>query len=259
MLASLRQKELECWERHGYVVLRDCVPEQDAADLRRWTEDIEAWPEAPGKWMKYFEGESERRLCRVENFLPYHVGLAGVLSRPGLMKILGQLFDEPAILYKEKINFKLPGGAGFAPHQDAPAFLTFGQTFHITLMMPIDEMTPENGLLEVVEDRHREGLLPQADDGTLDPAWVEGCEWLPVPMTPRDMILFDSYIPHRSGPNRTDGPRRGLFITYNGVSQGDHRDDYFAHKREVFPPECERENGELPAAAGAFNLGNPIR
>jgi hypothetical protein len=29
------------------------------------------------------------------------------------------------VLFKEKINFKLPGGSGFTPHQDSPAYITF--------------------------------------------------------------------------------------------------------------------------------------
>jgi hypothetical protein len=35
--------------------------------------------------------------------------------------IASQLFEEEAVLFKEKINFKLPGGCGFAAHQDTPA------------------------------------------------------------------------------------------------------------------------------------------
>ena len=32
--------------------------------------------------------------------------------------IVSQLFGEEAVLYKEKINFKLPSGEEFKPHQD---------------------------------------------------------------------------------------------------------------------------------------------
>jgi len=49
-------------------------------------------------------------------------------------------------------------------------------------------------------------------------------------------------------------------VTYNGVSQGERRADYFARKRRAFPPECERDpDAPLPAESGVFNLGNPIR
>ena len=33
------------------------------------------------------------------------------------MDVVSDLFDEPAVLFKEKINFKLPGGGGFLAHQ----------------------------------------------------------------------------------------------------------------------------------------------
>ena len=36
-----------------------------------------------------------------------------------IVEATSQLFGEPAVLWKEKMNFKKPGSAGFAPHQDA--------------------------------------------------------------------------------------------------------------------------------------------
>jgi ectoine hydroxylase-related dioxygenase (phytanoyl-CoA dioxygenase family) len=73
-------------------------------------------------------------------------------------------------------------------------------------------------------------------------------------------VLFDSYLPHRSGPNRSHAPRRALYVTYNRASEGDRRDEYFALKRASFPPECERAPGAaLSEASRIFNLGNPIR
>ena len=67
-------------------------------------------------------------------------------------------------------------------------------------------------------------------------------------------------MPHRSGDNRSDGPRRALYITWNRASEGDRRADYYTRKRAAFPPECERDpNVPLSADAATFNLGNPIR
>jgi len=57
-------------------------------------------------------------------------------------------------------------------------------------------------------------------------------------------MFFDSYAPHRSGPNLTDAPRRVLYVTYNRASAGDHRAKYFADKRKSFPPDIERAPGE---------------
>jgi ectoine hydroxylase-related dioxygenase (phytanoyl-CoA dioxygenase family) len=60
---------------------------------------------------------------------------------------------------------------------------------------------------------------------------------------PGDVIFFDSYAPHASKPNFTQAPRRLLYLTYNLLSDGDHRAAYYADKRAAFPPDIEREAG----------------
>ena len=74
------------------------------------------------------------------------------------------------------------------------------------------------------DGHHGTGLLPQAKDGTLDRDWVDRQVWRPIEMQPGDLLFFDSYVPHRSGPNRSDRPRRALYVTYNRASDGDYRE-----------------------------------
>ena len=89
-------------------------------------------------------------LARIENFVPYHAGLAALLLGPqGAASSSAECCGEPVVLFKDKINFKLPGGAGFAPHQDAPAYVDFGVEHHLTLMAPVDPFTRDNGCLEM--------------------------------------------------------------------------------------------------------------
>ena len=64
------------------------------------------------------------------------------------------------------------------------------------------------------------------------------------PSRPGDVVFFDSYVPHRSGPNLTAEARRVLYVTYNRLSEGDHRTRYYADKRKSYPPDCEREPGK---------------
>lgn len=256
----LDQDERDLWQDQGHLLLRRRLTVQQRIDLPAWVDELAAWPEAPGKWMKWYERAGDlQQLCRVEDFVDYHEGLAAFLEHSQLSAVLEQLCGEPTVLFKEKINFKLPGGAGFEPHQDAPAFTTFGQRYHITVMVAVDAATRENGCLEVVDGFHGAGLLPQASDGTLDRAWAGAQIWKPIEMDPGDVLVFDSYVPHRSGANRSRAPRRALYVTYNRASDGDFRRAYFARKRAAFPPECERAPGiDYTAAASIYNLGNPI-
>ena len=256
----LTAQQKKTWDEQGFLHIPDFFSPEDLAN---WTHELTEWPETPGKWMKYFErsedGEQDRMLCRVEYFLAFHEGWRSVIHDPRLMHILGELFGEPAILFKEKLNFKLPGGNGFTAHQDAPAFASFGQDFHITAMVSVDATTVENGCLEMAAGRHKEGVMEMTEDLVLSQSAIDSIDWSPLETQPGDLVLFGSIIPHRSPANRTMGPRRAAYITYNGVSQGDFRDAYYTHKREVFPPEVERVAGKDYSNTGLYNIGNPIR
>lgn len=259
--APLSSAQLDAWRRTHLLVLPGVIRGRGLAALRVWTEDLEARPETPGKWMKYFErGTEARQLCRVEDFVPYHEGFAALLCGEPLMASLAQLMGQPACLFKEKINYKLPGGSGFTAHQDAPAFDAFGHRYHITVLITVDAQTRENGGLEFSDPIDEGTLLPQRADGSIAEAVEAGLRWHPLDLPPGSVAFFDSYIPHRSGPNRSAAARRGLYVTYNRAADGDRRADYFADKRATFPPEVERQPGvDYLARAGRYNVGNPIR
>jgi hypothetical protein len=250
------------WTRHGWLWRRGFLDADEVRNLRQWTEEIAAWPEIPGRWMRYYERGGDpgsKMLARIENFVPYHPGLASLIGGARVMDLLAELAGEPVVLFKDKINFKLPGGAGFAPHQDAPAYVDFGVEHHLTVLLPVDAFTPDNGCLELAHDACARVFLAQRPDGTLADGVIEQYALAPVLAEAGDAIVFDAWVPHRSGPNRTAGPRRSYYLTYNPTSAGDRRAAYYARKRECFPPEYERKPGVDYAALGRqFNLGNPF-
>ncbi len=261
-MSYFTDEQLQCWEHHGYVHIPAYLDDKATAELQQWVTQLTDWPETAGKWMKYFESTAanDRQLCRVENFIEYHEGFEELLAGARIYGMLSELMSEQAVLFKEKINFKLPGGSGFGVHQDAPAFTSFGQKYHITMMLSVDDSTVENGCLQVVKNGwHKKGLLPQAEDGSIDREFAKTLNWEHLPVKAGDMLLFDSYIPHGSDGNTSDKSRRALYVTYNKLSEGDHRRDYYADKRIVFPPEIEREAGKDYSNAGVYNVGNPVR
>ena len=251
------------FDRHGWAHLPAFFDAVRRHDLVEWTNEIGAWPETPGKWMRYYErlvgDPATKMLARVENFVPYHAGLAESLTGARVRALLTELLGEPVTLFKDKINFKLPGGAGCDDHQDAPAYVDFGVEHHLTFAVPVDRMTPENGCLEMAMDASARVFLPQKADGSLQPAVMAGMDVRPLTVELGDALVFDAWVPHRSGPNRSTGPRRAYYLTFNPASAGDHRAAYFARKRRCFPPEYERQPGVDYAARGRqFNLANPF-
>jgi ectoine hydroxylase-related dioxygenase (phytanoyl-CoA dioxygenase family) len=210
--------------------------------------------------MQYFEKDlsGKKMLCRTENFLEYHEELNNLIQ--GKLNVaVADLLGEDSVMYKEKINFKLPGGKGFTAHQDAPAFTTFGQKYHITVMLGVDAAHPANGCLEVARGEHTKGLCEMNDDGTIAKAHEDRLKWEPVHSNSGDVLFFGSLLPHRSGPNNTNTPRRAFYLTYNPAKDGSRRFDYYADKRNNFPPDIERDpKKDYSKGAKQYNVGNPI-
>ena len=254
--------QLAAWSSHQVLALPGILTGEALASIERWTADLARRDETPGRWMKYFErtAADDRQLCRVEDFVPYHAGMDALLRGSAMLDRVSQLMGERALLFKEKINFKLPGGSGFAAHQDAPAFDAFGQRYHITVLITVDPSDRHNGGLEFGEPTGTDTILDQADDGTIAESVEGAMRWAPMDLPAGSVVLFDSYIPHRSPPNLSSRSRRSLYITYSRASEGDWRARYYADKRASFPPEVERDPGiDYLKTAGRYNLANPIR
>jgi len=235
---------LEAFRRDGFVVMPGLFDAEETRRISAWTDEVQDAPEVPGRSMKYFEPSllhpGERVLQRVENFCPFHAGFAALCDGDKLRGFASRLFGEPAVLFKDKINFKLPGGDGFKPHQDQQAGWSVYAGLFITAMVSIDATTAENGCLELAAGHHTRGLV--GDEWT--PLTVEDMRRMgsrAVPTQVGDVVFFDSYTPHASAPNLTTERRRVLYITYNRRSAGDHRVQYYADKRKSFPPDIERD------------------
>lgn len=237
-------QEIAQFRELGFLVVRGLVIGDRLAELLRWVDELEAFPEEPGKTMAYYEDSvtdpDTRVLSRIEYFDAFHAGLSRFVHGPEMLGRAGELFGEPAVLYKEKVNFKMPGGQGFEPHQDVQAGWQDYGGLHLTAMVSIDPATEANGCLELAPGHNQRGLLGELWK-PLTEQQLAGVDFQKVPTEPGDAIFFDSFAPHRSAANLSRDRRRILYITYGRASDGDHREDYFAAKRKNFPPDIERD------------------
>ncbi len=237
----LTDRQVADFHGDGFVILRSVFSPAEMVRIEAWTRELTQLPEEPGKHWVYHEKSlrdpAEDLICRIENICPFHPGFAEltrVLRAP-----VARLLGEEAVLFKEKLNFKMPGGDGFKMHQDSQAGWWDYTDFFITVMVCIDEATLENGCLKMVAGHHRRGLLREWEP--LNEKDMAGMELVSAPTKPGDVAFFDSYAPHGSDPNMSDKIRRLYFATYNRLSAGDHLARYYADKRKSFPPDIERD------------------
>ena len=236
--------QIKDFEHDGYLVLKQAFDADEMNLIETWAREMAAWPEETGKHWVFHErslkGDCADLISRIENIAPFHAGfeeLSTVLKHP-----VGQLLGEEASLFKEKINFKMPGGDGFKPHQDSQAGWDAYADFFISVLVSIDEATVENGCLQLVAGHHQRGLFkswqPLSEDD------MAGMDFVHCPTKPGDVVLFDCFAPHASEPNMTGETRRVYYATYNRAANGYHMAQYYADKHKSFPPDIDRDPGK---------------
>lgn len=198
------------------------------------------------------EADNPLQTCRFE-----YISASSDFIKNQIVPLCAQAIREKigseVLLFKDKCNLKSPGGGAFTPHQDIPAYIDFGPKVHITAAVFLDDATAENGALEMASnltELQGQGLqyvdtplgqlpiLATAVGGKHNGRIVEHLEqqlhWLPVYAKAGDIILFDSYIPHRSATNHSTATRRAFFFTFNLSEDGNCYEAYYQSKRADF-------------------------
>jgi hypothetical protein len=246
MRGELGPEALENYARRGWTAVPGFFSAAETAQLTRFTGEVSRLPEVAGSQMVYREPSlldaRARVVQRIENFCPYHLGFDQLIRGSRLQSAVEQVLGCAAVLFKDKINFKMSGGAGFEPHQDQQAGWSKYASLFVSALVSIDPATLENGCLEMANTPRQSRLIGR-EWVPLSTQEMAGFDLMPVPTRPGDVVLFDSYVPHASRPNLTREPRRVLYVTYNRAAEGDHRVSYYADKRASFPPDIERSPG----------------
>ena len=247
------------YKNKGYVLLKNFLNVKESEFIINNANLMEKWKEEQGKWMIYFEKKGEiKNKTRLENFLKYNKEL-DIFLKNKIVPLVNDIVDENLILFKEKLNWKLGGGKGFKTHQDHPAWTDFKPDKYITVALFADNSTKEKGCLEF-SDYYEKKLLDYEKNttGHIQKNIEEKSNWNFIETTPKDILIFDSYAPHRSGYNKTNENRRIFYFTFNPYKYGDLYNEYLNKKRNEFPPDIERENNNIDIMNNKYNLANPI-
>src|SRR5262245_16357820 len=104
---TITDTAVAAFERDGFALVRAGFDAAAIAAIGAWTDELAAAPPRSGGPWVYHEdsrfAERTRLIARIENFSRFHAGfraLATVLGRAA-----SAFLGEPAVLFKEKINF----------------------------------------------------------------------------------------------------------------------------------------------------------
>ncbi len=219
------------------AIRRAVLTSEQVLTLQGWCAEIETWPagsHVSGQYAEQTPGGPT--ICRTENVSACHLGVAELVEG-SLRELAAAVRGEPVSAFKDKVNYKQPGGAGFRPHQDLLAYP--GVDVVISVLVAIDECTRESGCLWIADGV--EELLATDDRGVVQDEIVKTLDWSPAELAPGDAVCIDGFAPHYSEANDSDRSRRVLVASYAPSSEGYSRSQYYAARRAAMTDASARD------------------
>jgi ectoine hydroxylase-related dioxygenase (phytanoyl-CoA dioxygenase family) len=240
---ALTGKQIEEFKHKGFIVLKGFFDKAAMDKVSACLDALRDKRPGPKQEAKYYEKSSitgGEILVRIENVLGGHnAALSELLLAPRAIECLAQLLDEPPVLFKEKINYKLPHCRPDKLHQDQAAGWNRYCDFFITMAVAVDANRKDNAALSFMSSGNYERALMTAEWQPLtedDPPYSPEDEYVLLEADPGDVIFFDCYVPHGSPANKSDRSRRNIFLTFNRQSDGDMRAQYYEDKWASYAP-----------------------
>ena len=230
----LTDEQVGTFRRDGVLTVPNAVtPDQLAAlraDMDRWVEESRAHNGPYGETIDgrpRFDvqpGHSGDRPALRRVSAPTEVSAAHreVMANSAMVDMVADLIGPDVRLHHTKVNTKLPGAATEVQwHQDFP-FTPHSNADLITALLMVDEVTVENGPLEVVPGSHNGPIHSLWHDGAFTgaicPDAVAAMRDAAVSCTGSagSVCLMHTRLAHASAPNRSDRSRT-LFICVYGA------------------------------------------
>jgi phytanoyl-CoA hydroxylase len=232
-MPSSNQHLVERFQKDGFVVLENALTDSQLSslngELSMWVEESKGNEKPYGKIMDgrprfdlqvdthSFESPALRRITS-----PAEISQAclDVVKDNKALDLVSEIFGPNIKHWTNKINLKLPGsGTEVKFHQDFP-FEPHSNEDLMTVLFFLDDVTLENGPLEVVAGSHQGPLYSLWHDGIFTGAVSEEieaeCKTKAISCVGKagSACLMHSKLMHGSKSNNTKSPRSLFIVSY---------------------------------------------
>ncbi len=224
---------IEDFNRDGYVMMPDAIT---PAQLRSLTSILDDWTEESrghaGPYGETMDGRPRfdvqpgvhsaetPALRRVASPVDVNDAYWAVAQDNAALDLTAAILSPNIKFYASKVNLKLPGSRTEVKyHQDFP-FDPHTNMDMMTVLIFLDDVTMENGPLQLVPGSHNGPLHSLWHDGVFTGAVAEDDERAAIAGSVActgkagDACLMHSAVLHGSSSNLTGDPRRLFIITY---------------------------------------------
>jgi ectoine hydroxylase-related dioxygenase (phytanoyl-CoA dioxygenase family) len=243
----LTQEQIDFYHREGYLVLDAITTPQEVAWLREIYDRLfamQAGREA-GDQFDLAGTDEEGRAAALPQILgpsKYAPELKEGLYRVNALAVARQLLGPEAEPHGEHAIFK-PARTGAATpwHQDEAYWDPTMEYESMSIWIPLQEATLENGRMQFVPGSHRQQVAthhsinhdPRIHGLEVDAADVSGAVACPIPAG--GATIHHNRILHYTGPNTSDVPRRAYILLFGHKPRktAEERDFYWNRQKET--------------------------
>jgi ectoine hydroxylase-related dioxygenase (phytanoyl-CoA dioxygenase family) len=235
----------EAWQRDGFAIVRGFFSSDEAAAIGAEIDEVHAEAIAHGRTFRhgnlYYkiaqDAETGPRVQMVQWPSYHRPKLDAVRLDPRFATLLEPLIGPDIKQIINQLHWKAPGTAGeFAWHQDSrfrlpsECYRNLG-TSYVQTGLAIDPHNAETGGMKLVPRSHVHGHLDldttaevlgrSMQDLALERVGLSAEDSIQLELEPGDLALWNSYLVHGSGTNRSDHQRRFYINGYVKASDCD--------------------------------------
>jgi ectoine hydroxylase-related dioxygenase (phytanoyl-CoA dioxygenase family) len=225
---TLTPEQIDFFRRQGYLSLRAITTPEEVAGLRDVYDRLFATQagRAQGDHLDLNgtdEDGVEAVLPQILNPSKYAPELTHTTFRANAEAIAKQLLGPEAEYRGDHAIRKAPHSEAATPwHQDEAYWDPSLDYSELSIWIPLQEATLENGCMQFVPGTHRQEVLPHHPIGNdprvigleVDDPEARAAGGAACPIPAGGATVHHSRTLHYTGPNRSDGPRRAYILTF---------------------------------------------
>ncbi|MDB6170125.1 MAG: hypothetical protein JWM88_2989 [Verrucomicrobia bacterium] len=228
-LSDIGPEQIAFYRDQGYLVVRQAFNSDEIQDAIEGLVDL-IMGKRPDFKHVYFEGKAKEILPtlgpdqrqdavrKIGMFIEFDARLKAISHHAGLLAVLKMLLGGPeAEMFQDMALIKPPRLGREKPwHQDKAYFEYALRTPVVGVWIALDEATVENGCMQIMPGRHKEGpiLHFQRRDWQICDNTMLGQKSIAVPLKPGGLLFFDGMMPHGTPHNSSPNRRRALQFHY---------------------------------------------
>tara|TARA_B100001057_G_scaffold469895_1_gene530674 strand:+ start:5668 stop:6453 length:786 start_codon:yes stop_codon:yes gene_type:complete len=206
----------------------------------------------------YYEKINNKQvLRRIEKISEFNKNAKKIILNKKIKKIINQLTKKKYKLFKEKLNFKYPGGVGFKPHIDGhflwkdkknkirKGWSEYASDF-LSIVIPLERVNMKNGCLEISSFAYTKKLGSNFKQITaknirftpnIKKPYLKIFKWNSIEMEVGDILVFNWKCAHKSGKNLSSNSRMIFYATFYKTDKNKNiKNKYYLDKKNSQNP-----------------------